>query len=239
MLNYFLKQEIKEHSIQNIDEEICGLLVNTPTGTKVFRSENLAPNKKSNFVVSPFDYLRASEFGQIIGCYHSHINDNSFFSEYDKKNADKHKIIYVLYSIKYDEFKIYLPNEQKNPLLNRKFEIGKYDCYSLVQDYFLLNFNIKLREYDRKHGWFKKNPELIYENFINEGFEKIICDEFEKHDVLCMGIDDKKLFHFMIYQGNNTILHHPSKKLSTIETLSQFRKNKIKCVLRHKSIKNI
>lgn len=235
MLTQFLKKEIKDKCLQNNNQEICGLLIETPTGVSVHHSQNNAANKSKYFVINPIDYIQASEKGKIIGCYHSHIDDNFDFSEFDKNNAEKHKLTYVLYSIKADKFIEYIPQNRKNNYLDRKFEIGKSDCFSLVRDYYLNEFKIKISDYQRKNGWFDENTEIIFQNFEKEGFRLLENNEkWEKYDILTFGKTERELFHFMIYLDNEIILHHPHDKYSIIEKLSDSKKRHIKAVFRYK-----
>jgi proteasome lid subunit RPN8/RPN11 len=240
MLTNFLKQEIKEKALSNNNQEICGLLIETNTGVAVFHSRNSALNKTKYFCINPIDYIKASEIGKIVGCYHTHINENIEFSNFDKQNAEKHKLTYILYSVTGDKFLEYNPQNKKSPYLDRIFEFGKNDCFSLVKDFYLKELNINLGEYFRNNVWFQNNPNLIIQNFEKEGFSLIKDKEnLQKYDLLCLGKNEKELFHFMVLLEDEIILHHPRNKLSIMEKLTQSRKNHIKAVFRHKILTKV
>ena len=46
MLTQSIKQEIKDHSLSDFDNEVCGLIVDN-NGYNVFRAKNIHENKKN------------------------------------------------------------------------------------------------------------------------------------------------------------------------------------------------
>lgn len=74
-------EQIHAHARKTFPEECCGLLAGEVKGNdklvkEVFEAENIAPNKKVTYKISPEDFLsalkKAGDKFSVIGCYHSH-----------------------------------------------------------------------------------------------------------------------------------------------------------------------
>lgn len=221
-----IKKQIKELA-KTADIEICGFVVNG----LVFSCENISPNPTKNFTISPADYIKVARQGRIQFVYHSHLSEKDEFSEFDKTNLYNHKLDGLLYCKGKDSFKTFFYNSYNNKYTGRVFEIGKHDCFSLVRDYYKNELNIHIKDYPRGKDWYKNNPNIINENFVNCGFEKV--ETIKRHDIIVFDIlNNGNPCHFGIYLENDTMLIHPRNKLSTIESLSNAYKQKIAYILR-------
>lgn len=112
-----IKYKIMMHCLADPSIEQCGLIIEVVKGRyTVQKQENVSIDPKNNFEIDPKAYIAASICGKVIACYHSHIDDSDYFSDYDFKNSDKQGLIYVLYLLKKDEFLMYDPHyKPKNP----------------------------------------------------------------------------------------------------------------------------
>ena len=83
----------KAHSLKYKNEESCGLIIQTANDKIFVKSKNIAFDKTKTFAIDPLSYLHGKEYGEIIGCFHSHIKDSSF-SFSDITNSFKHNLTY-------------------------------------------------------------------------------------------------------------------------------------------------
>ncbi len=231
MLSLKLKQEIKKFSLDNINEEICGLIVLLNNIYLFIKCRNISFHKKNESIIHPLDYINATKQGKIVACVHSQPSDSP--SLRDGLTAFDFNIYSIVYCIESDKFYVISP-ELKDYLL-KDFKIGVNDCLELWINYYNKELNIKLNNYIRDDNWFINNPTIIYENFEREGFIKINKENMRKHDVILFG-KEKNISHIGIYQGNNLLLHHPRDSKSVLEDLNTHYKDKVSLVIRHRDL---
>lgn len=241
--NLQLKEKIKSESIKKYPQEICGFIYLDKTSYKfdIYPCRNVANNKNNNFLISPQEYLSCSSLGKITACYHSHSNENLDFSEMDKENSNKYNIHYILYNVKYDEFKFYSPNSEKNPYIGRPFMLGQSDCFTLMQEYAIKEENIiinfpKINSYPRS---LKDIKDLYENNFIEQGFVRLDKDTpLKQSDGLMMlfpNVSETYPTHAAVYLGDGLILHQPYNSFSCVNLYDSFYKKHTNYVLRHRS----
>jgi cell wall-associated NlpC family hydrolase len=98
------------------------------------------------------------------------------------------------------------------PLLGRPFRHGKFDCYSLVRDYYKTR-GLALSEYPRDWEWWSgPTPlDLYTEGFSKEGFVEIAVEEAtQEGDALLCAIRARVPQHAAIVLDRHRILHHPA-----------------------------
>ena len=140
----YIKSEIKKHSLSDIENECCGLVVFSSKDKVniVFPCENKAKQRDSRFSICPKDYLKASSLGKIIAMYHSHPKQAlDGFSELDKIQSSGHRLPSILYNIERDKFLLFEPEEYQDPYVGRAFRIGTQDCFTLLTDYYKNELN--------------------------------------------------------------------------------------------------
>lgn len=232
LLNQTNKQIIKDNLINN--QESCGLFVKIRDNIIAYPCKNYAEEPETFFIISPKDYLYYSKIGNIIGCFHTH-EENNYLRAVDKLMANNLKLKYVLYCKKTDEFIEYTPDSYKNTYVGRKFEFNKNDCLTLVKDYYLNELNIKIGNYFLDDNWYYREQDLITKNIETENF--IEQKEPKLHDIVCLRYRrGQNPSHLAIYLGDDTILHQPRVRLSTVENYSEELKNRTTHILRHKSL---
>jgi proteasome lid subunit RPN8/RPN11 len=230
---------IKEHALSKPNEEVCGFIIANNNSFLIYKGTNINNNKSKFFTISPKDYLCANHLGSIIGVYHSHtINGSTDFSDLDKQNAKKHKLLYILYTIKNNKLLIYDYNADNkfDTYLNKEFVFGKQDCYSLIQEYYRKELNIQLPDIDRNIYWYQTNKYKIKDEYTNF-FSTIFVEkqDLKQNDILIFKYDkDIEPHHLGIYIGNNSFLHHPRNKYSTIELYSNIYIKRTEKILRLK-----
>lgn len=233
-----LKIKIKEHALLDKNSEACGLILMCHKTKKpiIFNCRNDAPDKKRYFSLNPHDYLSAKNRGLVTAYYHSHPSGNPTISEFDKINAENHKLKCIVYSLFTNIFNEYSPQNYRFKYIGRKFEIGKNDCYSLVKDYFKHELNINLGEYHRQEGWIKFTPNIFEDNGDIQNFDKIQnLNECQKNDILLFKFYNHKFpTHCCVLLENKIILNHDRNQYSCIEKISDYYKSKFMYGLRYK-----
>ena len=117
------------------------------------------------------------------------------------------------------------------PLLGRRWEYGKYDCFSLVRDWFKLQ-GITLPEFARPEDLeicdsiFLQNAEAI-------GFEQIALEQRMPGDILIMKLHTRTPMHAAILLPEEQILHQRQDSLSAIEPLRRYYVERIAAVFRY------
>lgn len=225
MLNDIIEKNIRKLALKTPNEEICGCLVESGTSTGIIPCRNISSNRSNHFEISPFDYLRISENNKIVGIYHSQFSENP--SSLDVINSLGHNLKSYFYSISGDRLiEITDKHLKYGKYLNRNFEINKNDCFSLIRDFYKNEFKIYINNYERNDKWYLENPDIIKNNYMNEGF--VTVEDYKEGDILVF-----KNAHFGIYLEGDLLLHHARNKKSTIEQLTDAWKKMISNIYRH------
>jgi proteasome lid subunit RPN8/RPN11 len=173
---------------------------------------------------------------KIIALFHSHTKDfDETPSIDDIEVAESLSLPSMIFSIKTKGQFVYFPKSQKPVPLERRIFIPYFqDCVTFIKDFFYFKFNIKLQDF--VFNWARKrsdpNQYLIEE--MNKVFTEV--EDINKYDILVTKPSTSHLFHLCIYEGENTIYHHPigaypRKELFTPESL-----NKVYKVYRYKDL---
>ncbi len=232
MLTEPIKQIIKKHALEEQPKECCGLIVQKGENYEAFPCKNDS-NEPNKFKLNCFDYLKASNMGDIKALYHSHFN-SSDFSLFDKQQSKVNKLKYILYFAPENEFKIFDPNIDKlSDYLGLKFIPQIQDCFTLAKLYYKKEFNIPINGYTWHQDCLENGQKLFDNNYIREGFIKV--SELKKNDCILFKFRKDFSEHCAIYLGDNLILHQPIEKLSRIDELSRYKKY-LNYIVRHKSL---
>lgn len=233
MLEYTILKEIKEYSETSPDREICGFVVFSEGRALFQKAKNISPDNRQ-FKIRSRDYLKAKTESLILYVVHSHIDSDSSPSEIDKQKSDSSGYKFLIYSVISKDFSYYEPSNHSLKYVDRNFNFGSKDCFGLARDYYFEEFGILIRDYPRNEFWKNTNPNLIVDNFRNEGFREIEEKEIRKNDIIL--IEDPRtgiVCHILIYMGNNEILHHPNGRKSMLEVYSDKYKKVSRIFLRH------
>jgi len=229
MLTERVKKEIQINSSDH--EESCGLVL-FKKEYFTYPCRNISEKPRDFFSISPFDYIRAETQGEIIACYHTHL-DNTNFSDLDKQNTHLYDIPFVLYVKPTGQFLTFYPENYENPYIGRTYAIGKSDCYSLFKEFYQKELNIYLPEFSRSKEWETETPRLFEENYPKYGFKEIEPAEIERGDgILFKYKESSPACHIGIYLGDETFLHHPPDRFSLIETYSNAYKRRTTRIIR-------
>jgi proteasome lid subunit RPN8/RPN11 len=230
--------DIKEHAIADCPMECCGLVVDTGKELKIVKSNNLSKDPLNSFEVCAKKYLAASELGEIVSYYHSHCSASHHddLTDLDIFVSNGHGLNAILYHVPSDSFKF--SNGKQLKYIGRPFEYDKQDCLSLVEDFYKNEFNIHLPHADRDENWYVGNENRIQDDFSKYGFYEVNKDKIRHGDLLVVKYPHRRFMsHFMIYLGNDEILHHRYGAYSNIEKYSDAMKSLTKLCLRYKHVK--
>ena len=243
--NINIKNQIRNFALNKPKEEVCGLIVKNNFKFSIFPCQNISNNKTHFFTIKSTDYLKASLIGDIVCSFHSHPNEFSDCSEFDKQNSKNHNLPLIIYHNLSDTFKFfdsnYAKNECNNVLnkyLNINFELGRADCFTLIKNYYKNELKINIIDNDliqnRKDKWFEKNNLINLGFKLNNNFNKINdINDIKKHDIIVFNyFKEGPPHHLGIYLGNLEFLHHPRLRLSCIEKLTDIYKKKITYLVR-------
>jgi proteasome lid subunit RPN8/RPN11 len=237
------KNIIIEESKKAYPNECCGLIVETSMdGNIIIPCDNISENPSVSFVIDT-EKIKLYDPEKIIGFYHSHKN-NPEFSLADIAFSEKLRKICVLYSVDNDKFFSYHPDNALIPYVGRPFFIGALDCFTLTQDYFSRELNIKIPdavhpERSNHKTWEETSKKynfktIIYDFFINNGFVEV--KDLKKHDLLLIKMVGRSFVtHMGIYLGDNQLLQH-LYEFSEIEPYSNALKRMTSNILRHKTL---
>jgi proteasome lid subunit RPN8/RPN11 len=237
-LTKYIKREIKAHALEQNPQECCGFVLDARGKLDIFPCENSSTDNNKYFKISPREYIKAKETGEIKAVYHSHCNDLENFSEFDKLNSQNHNIEFILYIIKNDNFLSYLPNCKYNSYVGRRLILGQQDCGSLVRDFYKQELDIEIKDYPRDESWLEDPKDTLDRHYEEEGFEKV--DDLKTFD--CIFFKMKKngpSSHVGIYLGNDLILHQTGgvNGYSRIEEYSPRWEKFSNYTIRHKDLK--
>lgn len=106
---------------------------------------------------------------------------------------------------------IYKPIGWKHPLEGRPFVYGVLDCFTLLQDTYEKELNIKLPDLTYGGDWWN-HTDIFGENLESFGFVRVRSPI--KYDLIVMKLDGKYPNHVSIYWGDGMMLHHGPGHLS-------------------------
>lgn len=237
ILNQINKDKIIKHALEDIENEICGLIIQHEKSYIIFQCRNIHSDKQHNVIIHPEDYLSASFLGKIIGFYHSH-KEQDYLSNKDITSSINNNLICVMFCIKTNNFFVFNPFTQKHKYknyLNKKFDFNDFNCYTLVKDFYKNEFNIDFPNYKINEEWHKKEKNKI-NNEYDKIFNKILKETTKpkEGDIIIF-----KFFnfsnHLAIYLNEKEFLHVPRNKFSTIENYTEIFKLKTDKILTYES----
>jgi cell wall-associated NlpC family hydrolase len=124
--------------------------------------------------------------------------------------------------------------ENTPPFTGRPFIHTKWDCFTLLSDFYKRELNITLPPVEYFDDWWKKGKDFYMQLSGVAGFYPVT--ELKKYDVIAMRINAYVFNHSAIYLGDNKILHHMGGKFSCIETIRPAYHNLFYGFFRHKEL---
>lgn len=138
----------------------------------------------------------------------------------------------------------YIPYDVYSDMLNRNYELGSSDCYTIIRDIFERAYGIAIPNYARPFNF--DTPELdLFGKIQQEDFwvhlSTIDIKDMQAGDVLSMKVRSAhdNVNHVAIYLGNQMFLHQLLNSKPSEETLSLAWLRRIHLVSRHKEMETV
>lgn len=223
-----INDDILAHADMCAPAESCGYVVRIDTELRYLPMKNSSIEPTQYFRMTPEDYLRACNIGEVVALVHSHPDGEPFLS-----TADRHIQLgtalpwWLVCNRQIHKFRC-VPL-----LLGRIFEIGTMDCYTLFRDAYELA-GITLPDFHRDDDWWKRGESLYLDNLENTGFYRVAAADALPGDVVLCCFGSSVANHAAIYCDDGTLLHHIPDQLSKRERYSDKWQRRTHSIWRHR-----
>lgn len=214
ILSDSVRSQIVSHAKEELPKECCGLVIVRKGRQVYFPCENLAVGS-DNFILSPQDYAKADEEGDIVAVVHSHPNMSAKPSQADLVACEASGLPWFIVGLPDEVWEYIEPSGYVAPLIGRQWSHGVLDCYAIIRDYYQMERGITLDQFERSDEWWNRGENLYMDNFKAQGFIQISGDDLQEGDVILMRVKSTVPNHGAVYLGNNVILHHVHGRLSS------------------------
>lgn len=237
MIDRSIISEMLAHAEASYPNEACGFVVAVGNKSVVVSCKNIDELPHELFTISDIDYAAASALGEVIGIWHSHVNESPDPTMGDRQMIEATGLPWHIVSWPGRGYAYAEPCGFEAPYEGRPFVHGILDCYSLIRDWYRREHGLVLTDYPRAVEWWNKGEDLYLQNFEREGFRRLIDAEFRPGDALLMRIGDTQTSnHGAIYLGRGEILHHVTNRLSCRDVLNGYYQRGITHHLRHETM---
>ncbi|WP_082243381.1 C40 family peptidase [Xenorhabdus bovienii] len=178
---------IIDHAKAEYPNECCGLVIQNSRKQQYIRCRNTAPLPTEQFSMHPVDYAEAEDVGTIVAIVHSHPDATTQPSQLDIAQCDLSQIPWVIVSWPESDIRTIMPTEGIKPLLGRPFVHGIWDCYAIVRDWYRLERDIDIPDFERSDGWWERGENLYMKNYADAGFTEC-SSELQMGDVIIMQV---------------------------------------------------
>lgn len=224
--------KVKEYCLLNKEEEACGFIYkNSANILNIYKCKNISSEPKKFFLINDSDYDRCSYKGNIVCCFHSHLN-NKIFSADDILNSLESKTPYLLYDVQNDEFNFFdsIHYSYYSKYINLPYIAGVNDCWSTIQKFLNNETNLKATEPDPSRldkpdqilswDWADRKEWIESMNATKVSPKPKSIDELKIYDVLILKSKYEKIPTFGgLLLEDNLILHQNDHQVSKIEGL--------------------
>lgn len=200
---------IVKHAESRPALEVCGLLICDSSGFYALPLDNVSPTPSKSFLMRPRAYFEYFKNDTLKGYYHSHHDTDEKPSEADIKVSEGSCLPCIIYSRVTQRFSVYTPNGKTVPLIGRHFELGIFDCFSLVEDYYQQNLGITLGAFERRPRDLMEGRSDVHQQALKLGFKLVTDESDQPHDLICMSLGTPKgdINHVAIRTSKFRILH--------------------------------
>ena len=230
-----IKSKILAHAKEDFPKESCGLIAVVKGRNRYFPCKNIATTPSEHFVLDPDDYIAAEEKGQVVSVVHSHPKTNHAPSPADRVACEKSGLTWHVVNPQTELWGYCEPEGFELEYVGRDFSHGIVDCYGLVRDFYKREFDIALRDYERRDGWWNNGQNLYLDNFGNEGFSVIDLEQIKYGDLILMCLEAPVPNHCAVYIGEGQVLHHVMHRLSSRDVYGGYYQRATAKILRHES----
>ena len=162
------------------------------------------PNAEDHVAtVYSIDALHPREFMKVTANADSYLNDRPI-------------VLYAKGSGAYD-FSIPVVFQTNAPYTGRPFIHQKWDCFTLLRDFYSRELKIEMPPVEYFDEWWNKGEDFYMKTSGAAGFYPVTS--LQKYDIIAMRLNSHVFNHSAIYLGDNKILHHVGGKFSCIEEI--------------------
>ena len=218
-----------QHAKKDAPNEACGLVAIYKGKEKYFPCKNLAEDLQDQFILDPDDWINAEDQGEIVAVFHRLPNPPPPPSQADLASCEYLDLPFFIVTPETSDWYYFEPSGYKKNLIGREWKWQIQDCWSLIEDWFKEKKGIKLKHWDRPKSPKEFSEKPLFEHGLPlTGFVELDKDDdLEIGYVLLMDTTNTgKLDHVALFIGDQTILQHCVKRLSSRETYDQ---NWIEC----------
>lgn len=208
MMNDTTKAEFLQYAKDGAPYEMCGLVVVIKGRERFWPCRNLSPEPGSFFTLSPDDYAKAEDAGEIVAILHSHPTTSPAPSQADLVACEASGLPWFICNPALETWGECSPSGYKAPLIGREWTWGVTDCWSLVRDFYAEQ-GILLPDWKRPltYAQFEGDP-LFERHWAEAGFKQVSEDDLQEGDAIFMSLSGTGLNHVGVYLGDQLMLHH-------------------------------
>jgi proteasome lid subunit RPN8/RPN11 len=231
ILNKNILKKIKEYSLSNTKEELCGLIYISIFKKEVFirECENISLDKRNKFLINPMDQKICEQKGDILACFHSHVKGGGFSSE-DIDSSLKTEIPYIVYNVIENKFYFFDPIKYSyyKKYINLNYQNGVNDCWATLERHLVQELKIFITDPEPERS--KKpdeNPSWTWE-YRKDWLQKNNFKKIHPQSIADLKVGDILIFKSQneliptsgaILLENKLILHQRDHQISKIESL--------------------
>lgn len=239
-----LLEVIHAEAAKRYPNEACGLIVKNGKKPLALACNNLAALPRERFMIDPLQQSEIADHYEIIGIWHTHVEQSSEPSEADRSGCEMTELPWHIVAIhrapegfQFSTPVTFEPCGYEAPYLERQYVYGIYDCYSLIQDYYKREFGIALGNYPHVEGFWRKGYNFFQDNFGKEGFVEMPPEtELQIGDMLLLQVGSAVPNHSALYIGDELIMHHCEGRLSRRDIYGGYWQKHTTAILRHKEM---
>lgn len=235
--------EVASHANASPQAEVCGFIVAVGRRQTVMPATNYSGDPEIA-VPDVETVVAAEEAGEVLAFYHSHIAlegkppnlqwAHGEPSDMDIRSAERLETTFLIYSVRDQDFRTYVPTGYRIPLRGRVWQEGTADCLTLLEDYFQQEHDIALPNFDRQA--IGASEDELHKAAMVSGFV-VVHPRFKRAgDVIVMNLPGFRTLHCAIWTEDAEVLHHIEHRLSMKEPYSGLYRDATRTVYRHRSL---
>jgi proteasome lid subunit RPN8/RPN11 len=238
-----VQNQFLAHALSQYPRESCGVFVMANDAYEFVLLENQLQAANQDFEALVSDYKEAVKGKTAVAFVHSHTNGNDQNTPHDRAQCRAMNVPWLTLILPQQKWIELHHQDVSIPILNRPWDYGLLDCYSIVKDTFGA-LGIPLSDYPRApiFEW-NTNPlwDQYSDNFEKEGFVEVF-DGPQPYDLLLMKARSQrhdsagKVNHAGVMWFDGEFIHHPIGKNSIKELWDGYWRLITCKIVRHRNI---